>query len=348
MNGSLDARLLGALASGVAALDERRRIVAFNHSAEQTFGVPAAQLLGRGLDAFCELIPELEELLDTFFASGARTLRAEVEGIRRPSTALTLELQMTPLALDGGTGVAISIADRTKQRALEEAHAASLARSSAIEASFSRYLAPHVVRAVMENPDTLRPGGTFHRATMLFADIRGFTGIAARLSPDRVVDLLNRYFEGAVNVVYGHDGLLDKFYGDGLLAVFGPPLVRDDDARRALVTALRLHGEVERINPSLAHPIQISIGIATGDVIAGHLGSATRMDYTVIGDAVNLASGLQAAAPPGATYCDRATFIAAGLDLAGDPVAVRVKGRAEPVAAYTFARPSARSRELLA
>ncbi len=302
MNESLDALVLDALASGVAALDERRRIIAFNRSAEQTFGVPAAQLLGRGLDAFCELIPELDELLDTFFASGARQLRAEVDGVRRPSTALTLELQMSPLALQRGTGVAISIADRTKQRALEEAHAASLARSSAIEASFSRYLAPHLVRAVMENPETLRPGGTCHRATMLFADIRGFTAIAARLSPDRVVDLLNRYFEGAVNVVYGHDGLLDKFYGDGLLAVFGPPLVRDDDARRALVTALRLHGEVDRINPYLAHPIQISIGIATGDVIAGHLGSATRMDYTVIGDAVNLASGLQAAAPPGVTY----------------------------------------------
>ncbi len=348
LNRSLDAAVLDALGSGVVALDERRRVIAFNRSAEQTFGVPCDQMLGRSASAFAELIPDFNDLLETFFASGTRQLRAEVEGLRRPMTALTLELQMAPLELAGGTGVAIAIADRTKQRALEEAHAASLARSSAIEASFSRYLAPHVVRAVMADPDALRPGGTCQRATMLFADIRGFTQIAARLSVDRVLDLLNRYFEGAVRVVFEHDGLLDKFYGDGLLAVFGPPLVRDDDARRALLTALRLHGEVERLNPHLTHPIAISIGIATGDVIAGHLGSATRMDYTVIGDAVNLASGLQVAAPPGVTYCDRATFAAAGLDLAGDPVAVRVKGRAEPVAAYTFARPSARSREQLA
>ncbi len=344
MSDSLDARVLDALAGGVAALDERRCVIAFNHSAEQTFGVPAAQLLGRGLDAFCELIPELDELLDTFFASGARQLRAEVEGIRRPATTLTLELQMAPLALHGGTGVAISIADRTKQRARSKRRTPRAWRGAARSKRRSRATSRRT--SSTRSWKTPRRCGPEARATARRCCLP--TSAASRgsrrgFSPDRVVDLLNRYFEGAVNVVYGHDGLLDKFYGDGLLAVFGPPLVRDDDARRALVTALRLHGEVDRINPYLAHPIQISIGIATGDVIAGHLGSATRMDYTVIGDAVNLASGLQAAAPPGVTYCDRATFIAAGLDLAGDPVAVRVKGRAEqpvtPPHTFTPAHP---------
>ncbi len=104
----------------------------------------------------------------------------------------------------------------------------------------------------MRDPQALRLGGTRHRATMLFADIRGFTEIAARLSADKVVELLNQYFAVAVDAVHAYDGLLDKFYGDGLLAVFGPPRSRDDDARRALLTAKRLHDEVERLNPLLA------------------------------------------------------------------------------------------------
>jgi adenylate cyclase len=345
---SLETLILEAIGNGVIALDERRRIIAFNRAAEHTFGVGAVQMIGLDSDALGERIVDLPEILETFFSSGTTHLRAELEGRRPPDEVLTLEIRMSPLALAGGSGVAIVVIDRTMQRALEEAHAAQMARTSAIEASFSRYLAPHVVRTLMRDPEALSLGGVRQRATMLFADIRGFTQIASRLSADHVVELLNRYFEHAVRVIFAHDGLLDKFFGDGLLAVFGPPLVRDDDARRALLSAVRLHEAVDRLNPYLPQPVAISIGIATGDVIAGHVGSATRMDYTVIGDAVNLAAGLEKVAPAGATYCDAETFRAAGIELEGDPIAVRVKGRADPVLAYSFARPSAAVRSLLA
>lgn len=348
MKPSLETRILEAIASGVIALDATHHVIAFNRAAEHTFGVAAADMLGKHSDALGDAIVDLPEMLETFFTSGVTQLRAEVEGRRPPDELLTLEIRMAPLELAGGTGVAIAVIDRTMQRALEEAHAAHMARATAIEASFSRYLAPHVVRTLMEDPGSITLGGVRQRATMLFADIRGFTEIATRLNADRVVELLNRYFEQAVRVIFAHDGLLDKFYGDGLLAVFGPPRVHADDARRALIAALRLHEAVDRLNPHLPQPVAISIGIATGDVIAGHIGSATRMDYTVIGDAVNLASGLEKVAPPGATYCDAATFAAAGVELAGDPIAVRVKGRAELVLAYAFARPSPAVSALLA
>jgi adenylate cyclase len=344
----LETLILEAIASGVIALDAQRRVIAFNRAAEHTFGLAASEMLGRDGDALGEWIVDLPEMLETFFSSGVTHLRAEVEGRRPPDERLTLELRMAPLELADGTGVAIAIIDRTMQRALEEAHAAQRARATAIEASFSRYLAPHVVRTLMEDPGSLTLGGVRQRATMLFADIRGFTGIAERMSADRVVELLNRYFEQAVRVIFAHDGLLDKFYGDGLLAVFGPPRIHADDARRALVAAVRLHEAVDRLNPYLPQPVSISIGIATGDVIAGHIGSSRRMDYTVIGDAVNLASGLEKVAPPGSTYCDAATFEAAGIELAGNRIVVRVKGRAEPVIAYAFAPPSPAASALLA
>jgi len=330
----LETRILEAIASGIIALDAHGRVCTFNRAAEHTFGIRASDVLEREVATLDSVIPELQEVLETFFAAGAAHLRAEVQGRRPPDQMLTLELRMAPLSFNEGSGVAIVVVDRTVQRALEEAHAAQIARTNAIEASFSRYLAPHVVRSLMEDPDALSLGGARQRATMLFADIRGFTGIASALTADRVVELLNRYFEEAVRVVFAHDGLLDKFYGDGLLAVFGPPLVRDDDARRAVMAAFRLHEAVDRLNEHLHQPLAISIGLATGDVVAGHVGSTQRMDYTVIGDAVNLAAGLQQAAPTGAIYCDASTFVAAEIALEAEPIPVRVKGREAPVTAY--------------
>ncbi|MBV9646548.1 MAG: PAS domain-containing protein [Candidatus Eremiobacteraeota bacterium] len=334
---SLDARILDAVASGVIALDPQRRIVSFNGAAEQTFNVRSTDVLDKEGDALAKFLPELSEMLDTFFSTGATELRAEIQGWRLPDHPLTLEVHIAPLTFPKGNGVAVVVTDRTAQRALEEAHSAQMARASAIEASFSRYLAPHVVRTLMQHPESLSLGGTRQRATMLFADIRGFTQIATALTADRVVDILNRYFEEAVRIVFAREGLLDKFYGDGLLAVFGAPRRRDDDARRAVLAAFDLRIAIEHLNRHLDEPLAISIGLATGDVVAGHLGSAQRMDYTVIGDPVNLASGLQQAAPSGAIYCDAATFDSAALELNAQPREVRVKGRDGAVNAYRLA-----------
>ena len=335
----LEPLLFEAIASGIIALDADRRIVAFNRAAGTTFGIYEDDVLGRDAAALDHYLPDLGEMLETFFASGAAELRAEVNGWRAPDQELTLELRMTPLALVAGHGVAVVVNDRTVQRALEEAHSAQIQRANMIEAAFSRYLAPHVVRALIANPGAVSLGGVRQRATTLFADIRGFTGLAAQLPADHVVDLLNRYFEEAVRVVFAHEGLLDKFYGDGLLAVFGPPLVRDDDARRAVQAALQLINAVDRLNEHLDTPLAISIGLGTGDVVAGHVGSARRMDYTVIGDAVNLAAGLQQAAAPGTVCCDEATYRAAELALDAEPLAVQVKGRSDPVVAYRLVTP---------
>ena len=121
------------------------------------------------------------------------------------------------------------------------------------------------------------------------------------------------------------------------MAVFGPPRVRGDDASRAVTAAIELHKHVKLLVPKLSYPLQISIGLATGDVVAGHFGSTKRMDYTVVGDAVNLASGLQSAAPPGTIYCDDETIRAAGpIARSVHSLAVRVKGRSELVSAHAI------------
>jgi adenylate cyclase len=330
-------RILEAIANGVITLSAKREITTFNRAAETTFGIATEKMVGKAAFAIAASIPDFPELLDTFFISGAVSLRAEVEAQRSDGKPLVLEIRLSPLASPGGTGVAIVVTDVTQQRILEEAHAAEVQKAVRIQESFSRYLAPHVVQSLMHDPDSIRLGGERSRATMFFADVRGFTSMAATLPPERVVEILNAYFDEAVRIVFDHEGLLDKFYGDGVMAVFGPPRVRGDDAARAVSAAIALHDVVARLGPRIDYPLQISVGLATGEVVAGHFGSAKRMDYTVIGDAVNLASGLQSAAPAGAIYCDAETIAAAGtISRPLHRLAARVKGRSELVTAYAI------------
>ena len=330
-------RLLETIANGVITLDGTQHLTSFNRAAEKTFGVAARTMRGAGIAAIAEFIPDFPDLIETFYSSGGVLLRAEVEAARRDGTALTMQLRFTPLDGSEGKGVAIVISDVTEQRRLEVAHAAELAHKQAIQVSFSRYLAPHVVQSLVDDPQSVRLGGERCRATMVFADIRGFTSLAATLEPERVSEILNAYFEEAVRIVFEHDGLLDKFYGDGVMAVFGPPRPRPDDAERAVAAALRLRDVVhDQVAKKLAYPLEISIGLATGDVVAGHFGSQRRMDYTVIGDAVNLAQGLQSASPAGGLYLDEATYLAARPTGPFHRIAARVKGRGELVRVYAL------------
>ncbi len=188
----------------------------------------------------------------------------------------------------------------------------------------------------MQSPQSLELGGDRQEATILFADIRGFTALAAKLGAEQVVEYLNSYFEEAVSVVFAHDGLLDKFYGDGLMAVFGPPRARIDDATRAINASLALHEAVRKLAPKLDHPLQISIGLASGIVVAGHIGSTRRMDYTVIGDAVNLASRLQAAAPAGGIFVDDETYRRSTVRPRAEKMEAKVKGRDDMVTLYSL------------
>ena len=219
-------------------------------------------------------------------------------------------MRVAPVDLPDGSetqGWAIAVTDLTERRKLERLHAADVEQRRAIRDAFARYLAPHVVEQLMRAPGGVALGGERATATILFADIVGFTELADRLDAETVVEILNNFFSAAVQIVFEHDGLLDKFYGDGLMVVFGPPRVRDDDAKRALAVAEALHRAAATIQAD-GKPLQLSIGLATGEVVAGHIGSPKRMDYTVIGDAANLASRLQGAAPPSRTYVDDRTY----------------------------------------
>lgn len=178
--------------------------------------------------------------------------------------------------------------------AAEERRHAQVQRQNA---RIARYLDPTLVEALEATPAGPDLGGERRVATTLFVDIRGFTALAADHEPEQVVSLLNRYFSEMVGIVQRNGGTVDKLIGDGLMAVFGAPAPREHAPLRAVLTALDMIAAVDAMNRTrpAGHPaLRIGAGIATGVVIAGNIGSAERMDYTVVGPSVNLAARLEA------------------------------------------------------
>jgi adenylate cyclase len=331
----LQARVLGSITNGVITVDGRGLVSTFNDAAAETFGVDGATMIGKPARALDALIPGITSLLAQDLAPAKP---AELDAHHPTRGALALEVRIAHIDLPDTTGApgwAIAVTDLTERRKLERLHAADVEQRRAIGDAFARYLAPHVVEQLMRAPAGVALGGERATATILFADIEGFTELAGRLDAERVVEILNAFFSAAVQIVFEHDGLLDKFYGDGLMVVFGPPRVRDDDAARALAVAAALHRAATTIQ-SDGKPLRLAIGIATGEVVAGHIGSPRRMDYTVIGDAANLASRLQGAAPPGRTYADEPTYQRLRPRPAAEKLIAKIRGKAEPVTIYAL------------
>jgi adenylate cyclase len=161
-----------------------------------------------------------------------------------------------------------------------------------------KYVSPDVVEEILQNREGLALGGKRRHITVLFADVRGFTSISERIKPEEVVSFLDEYFAQVTQIVFKYGGTVDKFMGDGVMAIFGAPKSHLDDAARAVKTGLEMIQMVEAKSQEwtkvLGNPPAVGIGINSGDAVVGRIGSELRSDYTAIGDTVNLASRLEA------------------------------------------------------
>lgn len=329
--------ILESIASGVVVLDATDAIAQFNRAAEMTFGLSASTLIGRNARILNTWLPGFSSLLERYKNQPEPRLQVEIAGHHFVRGEIVLQITFFRIRGAGG-GTAVVLNDLTESRALAAENLANVEKSGRIARSFERYLAPHVVDALLKDPDASVLGGTRVRATMLFADIRGFTELSERLMPEQVVDMLNRYLEPVVNVVFSNSGLLDKFYGDGIMAVFGAPRPADDDARRAVTAAHQILQQVHALNaqPGAIWPLSVSIGLATGDVVAGHIGSERRLEYTVVGDAVNLAQRLQGIAEPNQVLADEATYACVKGRLTATRRMASLKGKAGLIPVYVL------------
>jgi adenylate cyclase len=204
--------------------------------------------------------------------------------------------------------------------------------------TLSRYVSPEMAQEILKNPELLKLGGERLEVTVLFADIRGFTSLSERLAPETVVELLNTFFTEMVDLVFEYQGTLDKFLGDALMAEFGVPVAIPQAPARAVECALAMRRRLQEMQAQGRTPIQgMRIGINTGEAIVGNIGSDKRMDFTVIGDVVNVAARLQEYAKEleAEILISEATFrkVEGKFNLAPCPPAV-LRGRREATGIY--------------
>ncbi len=224
--------------------------------------------------------------------------------------------------------------------------AKSLKEKELIKDAFRRYVSHQVADEIFKNPNAYVQAlkGERRRVTVMFTDIRGFTPLTVKLPPEEVVSILNRYLTNMTQVIFKYEGTIDKFLGDGLMAIFGAPISHPDDVIRAVRSAVEIQEllrmeNVERQKMN-KQPILVGIGINVGEAVVGNIGSQDRLDYTVIGDSVNMASRLQDLAAGeeilvSDAICEELKKSSCSFPVRlSDALPVKIKGRTEPVNVY--------------
>jgi adenylate cyclase len=330
--------ILVNMADGVISLDLEGRITTFNPAAARILGLDAEQVVGRyfaelfltepGLDAFNELV--IRAIYESE-ATHSQTVDVSLRGRERH-----VEVSTTYLRSDGESGgeklgVIVVFSDATERQVRER-----------IQRLFGAYLDPRVVERIMHEGD-LAGTGVRREMTILFCDLKGFTRTAERLSAEQLIQYINLYLTVMSEPIARHGGVTDKYIGDAIMAYWGPPFSDPNaHAQEACRAALEQRRSVEELRRRVAdeigydvppEDIDIYAGIATGDVVAGSIGPPRSRSYTVIGNAVNLASRLEAKSKSfgGRLLVSEATWIAAKHDFEFtelEPMALR--GRANP------------------
>ncbi|MCK4542217.1 MAG: PAS domain-containing protein [Spirochaetales bacterium] len=266
-----------------------------------------------------------------------------IKGIYQlPEKEIDFSMNVSPLRGKRGKyqGLTILLTDETREQELKEQVETVTEERRVIKDMFSRYLSQDIVKNLMDAPELLRPGGDKKIATVFFADIRGYTHFSEGKEPEYIIEVLNDYFKEAVEIVIKYRGYIDKFIGDCIMAAWGVPLESEKyDAGKAVACALEIQQLVRSKDRTFfkgeASNLTIGIGMHTGPLVAGNLGSSRRMDYSIIGDTVNVAARLEGVAGPGEIIITDSTrsYLGSGFRLEKKKP-VQVKGKTEPIPIY--------------
>lgn len=316
--------ILASMSSGVVTFDDAGVAVTCNQAAERILRRSGGELIGQSAESLfgpgAWVLDKLARALESGEAESAVDALLELDEV-----AISVNLTAMPLA--GAQGEAMG-----SMLLLDD-----ISREKRIKSTMARYVDAKVADRLLE-ADAEILGGQSSVATVLFCDIRGFTPLSEALGPQATVALLNDYFTRMVGCIEAEGGMLDKFVGDLIMAVFGVPYAHEDDADRALRAAVGMQRELRAMNAARVASgearLDVGIGIHTGEVFSGNVGSPRRMDFTVMGDGVNLASRLESAckqyrAP--VLYSEAARLAARGTYRSREIDRMVVKGKTEPV-----------------
>ena len=318
--------ILRSMSSGVITLDREASVVKLNEAACAILGVrPEAAAEPETQRAWAANNPWLSSEITVAGATGVPKSFLDADLVTVRGDTISANISIVPLMADEGeqAGLLIIVED--------------ISEGKRMQGAMRRFMTQNVVDQIMGREDELLFGAAC-RASILFADIRGFTGMAEQLGPRGTVDMLNEIFTELFEAVATSDGLLDKFMGDALMAVYGAPISSDRDPLNAVDSAVAMSAMLVAINQRRAARggvnLRLGVGIASGEVVAGTIGSPKRMDYTVIGDSVNLASRLEKITKTygvGIVICEDTAEAVGGAHPLRELDTIRVRGRARPV-----------------
>ena len=321
--------ILHSMNNAVLTLDADGMLRKVNESARRILRRSDEQMLGHRLDEhFVGRNSWVAKSLERVRRTGDTDITVDTDVFIDGAELVSVNLTTVPLTSIHGEsiGYMLMMEDITREKRLRN--------------TMSRYMSKSVVDQLLASGEAVL-GGTGCDVSVLFSDIRGFTSISERLGPKETVELLNEYFTDMVDIVFAHDGVLDKYIGDMIMAVFGSVLQTKNDASNAVMVGNKMMIALHQLNRRRAarggEAIRIGVGISTGNVVAGNIGSLKRMEYTVIGDRVNLAERLEGANKFYGTsilMCD-ATYAAIKNHAAAREIdLIRVRGRETPIAIY--------------
>ena len=326
--------IFASIASGIITTDLERRVTLLNRAAENILGIEVSKVIGEPLaNAVPGFGADMSNAANGTLNKGESFISTELNNKVPERGDLYLRLSVSPLrdAYLGMKGATLVFEDLTERHKLE-------AERERIRKTFGHVVAPRVRDRLLANPDNLRLDGAKQIVTVLFADMSGFTPFSEKHNPETVFSLLNQYLSLAAHAILEEEGTLDKFMGDAVLAIWNSPDPQPDHALRAARAALNIILRSKEIHGSLDDPEQrmmFRIGITTGPAIIGNVGTAELFNYTAIGDTVNLAQRLQAAAKSGQILLEKTTYqIIADHVIAIQFEPITVKGREQAAEVY--------------
>ncbi len=324
--------VFASIASGVITTNMADKITLCNLSARNILGELQRDLTGRSLHdilVFNQDEPEsaiLHNYIHSVQQTGQQIIGVEVNSMLPQKGMVNLSFNLSPLrnASQDLQGVAIVINDLTENKRLE-----------AQRRLFERMVSPAVINQL--DPNQLQLGGKRSDITVLFADVRGFTRFSERLAPEELVGILNVHLAAVADAILEHSGTIDKFLGDAVMAWYNAPIPQPDHAFQAILSALAIRSNLQKIQSRMPAEAQLSfgVGIHYGEAVLGLVGTEKRLEYTAIGDSVNTAKRIQENCGPGQIFLSRQTYEMVADQVQARPVEpLIVKGKSQPLDVY--------------
>jgi len=334
-------RILRSVSSGIISVDREGTIMSCNQAAAEMLLKSADEVIGCPLGDI--LPPRFMLALGAPFGGEGVEPGATIQGFEMAGTLtgrgyVYFAHRLSPLRDEAGStiGYVLVLDDHTEREQLDRERRRATAERERIQKIFEPFMPPQVFQELLrQGPEKTGITGDRRELTVMFADIRGFTGISERLQPEQVVELLNGYLATATDVVFEHQGTVDKFIGDAIMALFGAPVQIENHALQTVRAAMAMQRRFAETPASQGQRASFGIGINTGQGVVGTIGAPQLMSYTVIGDVVNVAARLQGEARAGEVLITEDTFRLVANHVDTEELgSIYVKGRLAPVTMY--------------